>query len=200
MAASASRTCLFAGRGCLSLSSGEEADLSLYKRGGSQDATPLLDDGVPELSAEISLYHWTASRAAASRWKPASHACAPRDRRASLWHAQDADGSNTLSNEAPAEGCYRDGSARARLQSHTGDEYHWCASARSSDQDMPRTLLQTAGVRIGGLSKELSVPTGHPGPASQLTIRAQAAPVVVQRNPIPPLPSTSPAFSHGLDP
>ena len=32
-----------------------------------------------------------------------------------------------------AEGCYRDGSARARLQSHAGDEYHWSASARSSD-------------------------------------------------------------------
>ena len=65
-----------------------------------------------------------------------------------------------------AEGCYRDGSARARLQSHAGDEYHWCASARSSDGDMPRTLLQTAGVRIGGLSKELSVPTGRIGRVS----------------------------------
>src|SRR6516162_11444671 len=101
------------------------------------------------------------SRAAASRWKPASHASAPRDRRASLWHAQDADGRNTLSNEAPAEGCYRDGSARARLQSHAGDEYHWRASARSSDGDMPRTLL-----RLGGLSKELSVPPGRIGSVS----------------------------------
>ena len=31
---------------------------------------------------------------------------------------------------------------------------------------MPRTLFQTAGVRIGGLSKELSVPTGRIGRVS----------------------------------
>src|SRR6266436_740781 len=41
-------------------------------------------------------------RADAARSEPASHACAPRNRRASVRHTEDADGCNTLSNEAVA--------------------------------------------------------------------------------------------------
>jgi hypothetical protein len=39
-----------------------------------------------------------------------------RRRRASLWHAEDENGSDALLDEAPAEGCHRDGTARACLQ------------------------------------------------------------------------------------
>ena len=50
---------LSADGGCLSLSSRREADLSLYERGGRQDAAPLLDDGVPALPAQVSVYDGT---------------------------------------------------------------------------------------------------------------------------------------------
>jgi hypothetical protein len=33
--------------------------LSLYERGGRQDAAPLLDDGVPALPAQVSVYDGT---------------------------------------------------------------------------------------------------------------------------------------------
>src|SRR6202048_612428 len=44
------------------------------------------------------------SRADAARSEPASHACAPRNRRASVRHAEDADGCDALSDEDAAEG------------------------------------------------------------------------------------------------
>jgi hypothetical protein len=47
-------------------------------------------------------YH--RGRAGAARSEPASHACAPRNRRASVWHAEDADGGDALSDEDAAEG------------------------------------------------------------------------------------------------
>src|SRR5216684_1605530 len=62
-------------------------------------------------------------RADAARSEPASHACAPRNRRASVWHAEDADGCDALSDEDAAEGGDRDGAARARLQPHARDEH-----------------------------------------------------------------------------
>src|SRR3977135_1415485 len=62
-------------------------------------------------------------RADAVRSDPASHACAPRNRRASVWHAEDADGGDALSDEDAAEGGDRDGTARARLQPHARDEH-----------------------------------------------------------------------------
>src|SRR5438094_3236651 len=81
---------LSADGGCLSLPGGREADLSLYERGGRQDAAPLLDDGMPALPAQISMYEGTRaahramgarararSRAAASRCEPAGDAPAP---------------------------------------------------------------------------------------------------------------------------
>ena len=64
------------------------------------------------------------SGARAARYEPAGDARAPRDGRASLRHAQDADGSYPLFDEAPAQGCDRDGPARARLQSHARHEHH----------------------------------------------------------------------------
>src|SRR5712672_228274 len=62
-------------------------------------------------------------RADAARCEPASHACAPRNRRASVWHAKDADGGDALSDEDAAEGGDRDGAARARLQPHAREEH-----------------------------------------------------------------------------
>src|SRR5262245_1083036 len=64
------------------------------------------------LAARMTLPHFSAGDAPA-----------PRDGRASLRHAQDADGRDALSDEAYAQGCHRDGLARARLQSHAGHEY-----------------------------------------------------------------------------
>src|ERR1700738_1844265 len=55
------------------------------------------------------------SRADAARSEPASYACAPRNRRASVRHAEDADGCDALSDEDAAEGGDRDGAARPRL-------------------------------------------------------------------------------------
>jgi transposase len=128
---------LFSSGGCIPLPGGREADLSVYERGSRQDAAPLLDDGLPALPAQGSLHDRTGathhamgartparSSAGASRCEPAGDARAPRDGRASLRHAQDADGSNPLSDEAPAQGCDRDGLARARLQSHASHEHH----------------------------------------------------------------------------
>src|SRR6266852_1188704 len=60
-------------------------------------------------------------RADAARSEPASHACAPRNRRASVWHAEDADGGDALFDEDAAEGGDRDGAARARLHPEVVD-------------------------------------------------------------------------------
>src|SRR5437660_10973225 len=108
---------LSADGGCLPLPVGREADLSLYERGGRQDAAPLLDDGVPALPAQVSVYQGTRAphyataararargRAAASRCEPAADAPAARDSRASLRDAQDADVRDPPSAAAPADG------------------------------------------------------------------------------------------------
>src|ERR1700682_4403261 len=50
---------LSADRGCLSLPGGREAGLSLYERGGRQDAAPLLDDRMLALPAQIPVYDRT---------------------------------------------------------------------------------------------------------------------------------------------
>src|SRR6202022_2423599 len=72
-------------------------------------------------------------RADAARSEPASHACAPRNRRASVWHAEDADGGDALSDEDAAEGGDRDGAARARLQPHARDEHRRYQTAPRGD-------------------------------------------------------------------
>ncbi len=131
------------------LPGGRDADLSVHERGRRQDATPLLDDGMPTLPAQGSLHDRTGathhamgaraparSSAGASRCEPAGDARAPRDGRASLRHAQDADGSNPLSDEAPAQGRDRDGPARARLQSHARHEHHRRQAALGGDPGM----------------------------------------------------------------
>src|SRR5262249_32261150 len=138
---------LSAGGGCLSLSCRREADLSLHKRAERQDAAQLLDRGVPPLSAQASVCEGTRaahqtmgtrararSRAAASRCQSASDAPASRDGRASLRHAEDADGRDAFSDEAPAEGRDRDGLARARLQSHARHEHHRNSTAPGGDE------------------------------------------------------------------
>src|SRR5882672_7877417 len=62
-------------------------------------------------------------RADAARSEPASHACAPRNRRASVRHAEDADGCDTLSNQAVAQCRDRNGAERTRLQPHTRSKH-----------------------------------------------------------------------------
>jgi len=101
-----------------------------------QKNADLLDEGVPDMPAQGSVHdgqrapHQTLGtrtrcrgRANAARSEPASHACAPRNRRASLRHAEDADGGDALSDEAVAQCRDRDGAARARLQPHARDEH-----------------------------------------------------------------------------
>src|SRR5262249_24282071 len=74
------------------------------------------------------------SRAAASRCQSAGNTPASRDGRASFRHAEDADGGDSLSDEAPAEGCHRDGLARARLQSHARHEYRRRSTTPGGDE------------------------------------------------------------------
>src|ERR1700694_1625113 len=55
-------------------------------------------------------------RADEAQSEPASHACAPRNRRASVRHAEDADGCDALSDEAIAQCRDRNGAERTQLQ------------------------------------------------------------------------------------
>src|SRR5437588_5786085 len=62
--------------------------------------------------------------AAPARRASGEDASAAGDGRASLRHDQSPDGSNTLPDEDPATGGYRDGIARPGLQSHARHEHH----------------------------------------------------------------------------
>ena len=75
-------------------------------------------------------------RADAARSESASHACAPRNRRASVRHAEDADGCDALSDEDAAEGGDRDGAARPRLQPHARDEHRRYQTVPRGDPGM----------------------------------------------------------------
>jgi hypothetical protein len=66
-----------------------------------------------------------------TRWEH-EHVLA-RDRRTSLRHAEDEDGSDALPDEASAQGRNRDGAPCARLQSHQSDEYHGHPAADGRD-------------------------------------------------------------------
>src|SRR5436190_582636 len=79
-------------------------------------------------------------RADAARSESASHARAPRNRRASVRHAEDADGGDALSDEDAAEGGHRDGAARARLQPHARDEHRRYQTTSRGDPGV-RSLL-----------------------------------------------------------
>src|SRR5665811_1708896 len=94
------------------------------------------DQRLPHLRAEGSVHEGTATshhsvrarvrcrcRAGAPGQKSGCNAYPPRDGRASVWHAEDADGGDALSDEDTAEGGDRDGAARARLQPHASDEH-----------------------------------------------------------------------------
>src|SRR5450755_4078980 len=82
-------------------------------------------------------------RAAAARQKSASHACSPRDGRASLRHDQDAHGRDAFSDEDAAARRQRDGTLRARLQSDARDEYRRYQAADGGD----------CGVALGALQR-----------------------------------------------
>ena len=76
--------------------------------------------------------------------KPESNAPAPGDRRASLRHHQDVDGSNPLSDETAEKCPYRNGVACARLQSQAGHEHHGGRTADGRDQSTGHTGLNGA--------------------------------------------------------
>ncbi len=92
------------------------------------------------------------SRAKAAGRDPTSHAPAPRDGRASLWHDQGADRGNALSDENPATRRDLDGLARARLQPHPHHEHLRYRAADQSDRGIG------AAVRVcqNGLQNALS--------------------------------------------
>src|SRR4029077_20664124 len=71
---------LSADGGCLPLPGGRKAALPLYERGGWQDAAPLLDDRMPALPAQISMYEGTraAHHAMGARARARSRAAASR--------------------------------------------------------------------------------------------------------------------------
>ena len=72
-------------------------------------------------------------RAGAPGQKSECDAYSPRDGRASVRHAEDADGGDALSDEDAAEGGDRDGAARARLQPHARDEHRRHQTAPGGD-------------------------------------------------------------------
>src|SRR4051812_46240116 len=67
---------------------------------------------------------------------PQGHAPAPRDGRAPVRYAQDADGRDALPDEAAAEGRHRDGAARACLQPHTRNEHRRREAAPRGDPNL----------------------------------------------------------------
>src|SRR5256885_1874556 len=79
--------------------------------------------------------------------EPASDAPAPRDSRASVRYAQDANGRDALPDEAVAEGRHRNGAARACLQPHARDEHRRRETAPGGDPNVrcgsPRKLQLT---------------------------------------------------------
>src|SRR6516164_4963473 len=79
-------------------------------------------------------------RAAASRQQPTSDAHASRDGRASLRHAQDADGRDALPDEDATARRYRDGAARPCLQSHPRHEHRWHPTAHGSNEGIARDI------------------------------------------------------------
>src|SRR5262249_44440334 len=96
----------------------------------------------------------SGGRAEAARREPSGDARAPRDGRASVRHAEDAHGHGTLSDEAPAEGRQRDGTARARLQSDARDEHHGRQAADRGDECVRH---ERARARAADLIKSLTV-------------------------------------------
>jgi transposase len=89
-------------------------------------------------------------RADAARSEPTSHACAPRNRRASVRHAEDADGCDTLSDEAVAQCRDRNIAERTRLQPHACNEHrrHQAAPGGNSGLKSSRCYALRVTVRV----------------------------------------------------
>src|SRR5215204_656862 len=79
-------------------------------------------------------------RADAARSEPASHASAPRNRRASVRHTEDADGCDALSNEAVAQCRDRNGAERTRLQPHARNEHRRHQAAPGGNPGVKNSL------------------------------------------------------------
>src|ERR1019366_1446583 len=109
------------------------------------------DQRVPHLRVEGSVHEGTATshhavgervrcrcRAGAPGQKSGCDAYSPRDGRASVWHAEDADGGDALFDENAAEGGDRDGAACARLQPHARDEHRRYQTTHGRDSGLRR--------------------------------------------------------------
>src|SRR5258708_6726922 len=90
-------------------------------------------------------------RADEDQSEPASHACAPRNRRASVRYAEDADGCDALSDEAVAQCRDRNGAERTQLQSHACAEHRRRQAIAGSH----------AGVRRGAVDSMATPTAAH---------------------------------------
>ena len=127
---------------------GEKLTYLLHQRGERPEAAPLLDERVPDLRRSRRSARQAPQRRI-TRWEhehvleavqkrldknPRAMRHAARDGRASVRHAQDADGRDALPDEDAAEGRHRDGAARARLQSDARHEHRRHQAADGGDQ------------------------------------------------------------------
>src|SRR5713101_399397 len=120
-------------------------------------------------------------RADAARSEPASHACAPRNRRASVWHAEDADGGAALSDEDAAEGGGRDGDARARLQPHARDEHR-----RYQTAPRPDPCVQNSRTRLPPWVSDGELAVCAPAPVTRIFGTVSEACFAGSHSPWPP--------------
>jgi hypothetical protein len=123
-------------------------------------------------------------RPEAARREPAGDALASRNGRASIRYTEDENGCDALPDEAPAEGGYRDGVARARLQHDARVEHHRCQAAYCGTEsvrprgDLP-TRHQTAQSHSGrskdGILPKNTGPSRHATPAARSNSAAPLA-------------------------
>src|SRR5258708_25414127 len=97
------------------------------------------------------------ARSGAARQESKRHAHTPRDRRASVWHTEDAHGRDALLVRDAAESCDRDGAVRARLQSDTGAEHRRDETAAGGGEGVIRALARP--VAVHGAPKKEPPPT-----------------------------------------
>ena len=110
---------------------------------------------MPDLRAEGSVHEGPATphhalgtrarcrcRAGASGQESGCDAYSPRDSRASVRHAEDADGGDALFDEDAAQSGDRDGAARARLQPYARDEHLRYQTVARSDPGLRRVLVR----------------------------------------------------------
>ena len=136
-------------------------------------------------------------RAGASGQESGCDAYSPRDSRASVRHAEDADGGDALFDEDAAQSGDRDGAARARLQPYARDEHLRYQTVARSDPGLRRVLvravkpLRSLSTARGCARIDFELDTAKIGSAGLLEVhRARLLAVIGVRK----------TFPHGLDP